>query len=102
MAKGVAASQGSSNVSKSVANRAGGTVFERFFSGITKPSGFVKASWAELKKVYSPTRKETVALTLRVLLLLTVFSFFLGVTDWIVGWGMEWVLVDSRVADSNP
>jgi preprotein translocase subunit SecE len=42
---------------------------------------FLQEVWAELKKVYWPTRKEVTAATLVVVSVVVVISFFLGVVD---------------------
>lgn len=42
---------------------------------------FLQEVWAELKKVYWPSRKEVTAATLVVLAVIVVISFFLGVVD---------------------
>ena len=54
-------------------------------SRIGAATGFFNDSWAELKKVHAPTRQETVASTLGVLLMIVVFSVTLGIIDWGVG-----------------
>lgn len=42
---------------------------------------FLQEVWAELKKVYWPTRKEVTAATLVVVSVVVVVAFFLGVVD---------------------
>ncbi len=42
---------------------------------------FLQEVWAELKKVYWPSRKEVTAATLVVLAVIVVIAFFLGVID---------------------
>lgn len=42
---------------------------------------FLQEVWAELKKVYWPTRKEVSAATLVVVSVVVVIAFFLGVVD---------------------
>ena len=54
--------------------------------------GFARESWAELKKVHSPTRQETLAMTWRVFAMVGMFSVFLGLTDWLVGSLMQFIL----------
>lgn len=49
-------------------------------------------SWAELKKVHTPTRDETIRSALAVLLMVLAFSFFLGLTDLFVGKIMKIIL----------
>lgn len=59
---------------------------------VTRGVEFSQESWAELKKVHSPTRQETMLLTMRVFFLLCIFGVFLGLTDLIVGWAMQSIL----------
>jgi preprotein translocase SecE subunit len=54
-------------------------------SAIRKFLDFFPEAWAELKKVHTPSRQETVTMTIRVLGMITVFSVFLGLTDLIIG-----------------
>jgi preprotein translocase subunit SecE len=42
---------------------------------------FLQEVWAELKKVYWPSRKEVTAATLVVVSVVVVIAFFLGVVD---------------------
>jgi len=42
---------------------------------------FLQEVWAELKKVYWPSRKEVSAATLVVLAVIVIISFFLGIID---------------------
>ncbi len=42
---------------------------------------FLQEVWAELKKVYWPTRKEVTAATLVVVSVVVVVAFFLGLVD---------------------
>lgn len=46
---------------------------------------FLKASWIELKKVHFPSRKDTIAITVRVIFLVFLIAALLGVTDWCIG-----------------
>ena len=54
--------------------------------------GYLKGSWEELQKVHTPTRQETIAMTVRVFLLIFLFGLFLGMTDFFVGYLMKSVL----------
>ena len=51
---------------------------------------FGKESWAEVKRVVWPTRKETWTITLYVFLFVVVMALFL----WLVDKGLEWTLYD--------
>lgn len=53
---------------------------------------FSGESWAELKKVHTPTRQETILLTMRVFAMVCLFGVFLGLTDLVVGWAMRSLL----------
>lgn len=42
---------------------------------------FLKEAWQELKKVYWPSRKETYAATLVVIVLVLIMAFYLALID---------------------
>jgi preprotein translocase subunit SecE len=42
---------------------------------------FLKEAWQELKKVYWPSRKETYAATLVVIVLVLIMAFYLAMID---------------------
>jgi len=42
---------------------------------------FLKEAWQELKKVYWPSRKETYAATLVVIILVLIMAFYLALID---------------------
>lgn len=44
---------------------------------------YFRQTWAELKKVHWPTRREATNLTLIVLIVTVAMSAFLGVVDWL-------------------
>lgn len=54
--------------------------------------GFFHESWTELKKVHSPTRQETIAMTGRVFLMVGIFAVVLGVIDYVVGTLLRFIL----------
>ena len=54
--------------------------------------GYLKGSWEELQKVHTPTRQETIAMTVRVFALVALFGVFLGLTDFFVGSVMKALL----------
>ncbi len=54
--------------------------------------GYIKESWAEIKKVHFPTKAETVQSTFGVLFLIFLFVLFLGLTDHIVGKVMQEIM----------
>lgn len=53
---------------------------------------FFPEAWAELKKVHSPTRQETILITLMVLGMIVIFGVFLGVADLVIGMMMRSIL----------
>ncbi len=59
---------------------------------ISRGFGFFGESWTELKKVHTPTRQETMMLTVRVFALIGLFGVFLGLTDLLVGMAMQYIL----------
>ncbi len=59
---------------------------------VEKGMDFSRESWAEFKKVYRPTRQETIDLTIRVLMMMVIFAAFLGFADFIVGSVMHKIL----------
>jgi len=44
---------------------------------------YFRQTWAELRKVHWPDRKQATNLTLIVLLVTTLMSAFLGIVDWL-------------------
>lgn len=67
---------------------------------IVKSLDFFKESWVEFKKVYRPTRQETIDLTIRVLMMMVIFAAFLGFADFVVGSIMHKILYIEG-SDSN-
>lgn len=59
---------------------------------LTKGTSYFTESWEELKKVHTPTRQETIAMTVRVFMLIFLFGIFLGLTDLLVGMFMKAML----------
>jgi len=57
---------------------------------------FFKASWIELKKVHFPNRKDTIAITIRVMFLILLIATMLGVTDWCIG-SIVKMIMDTRM-----
>ena len=51
---------------------------------VPRASSFVGEVWAELKKVHWPTRKETYAATVVVIVITILVAVFLGVVDFAV------------------
>jgi preprotein translocase subunit SecE len=54
--------------------------------------GFLSEVWAELKKVHWPTRKETYAATVVVLVITVLVAVFLGVVDFAISHVVQAVL----------
>jgi preprotein translocase subunit SecE len=63
---------------------------ESFFGRSTQ---FFRDAWAELKKVYHPTRQETIQATAGVLVLVAFFALFLGAIDLGIGQLMQRILL---------
>jgi preprotein translocase subunit SecE len=53
---------------------------------VTRSVEFLQECWAELKKVHWPTRKETQAATLVVIIGVTIIAIYLGVVDFVLSW----------------
>ena len=54
---------------------------EKAREAVPRSMTFLQEVWAELKKVYWPSRKEVTAATLVVVSVVVVIAFFLGVID---------------------
>ena len=61
-------------------------------NAVVRSGLFFQEAWEELKKVHAPTRQETIRATVGVLLMVLVFAFFLGLTDWVVGLAIRHVI----------
>lgn len=53
---------------------------------------FLKEAWQELKKVYWPSRKETYAATLVVIVLVLIMAFYLAMIDFALTRAVQAVL----------
>ena len=53
---------------------------------VTRSVEFLQECWAELKKVHWPTRKETQAATLVVIIGVTLVAAYLGIVDTVLSW----------------
>ena len=58
-----------------------GQWMEKVQESIRQVAEFFKESWQELKKVHWPSRKETYAATLVVIVVVVLISIFLAVVD---------------------
>ncbi len=58
-----------------------GEWIQRVQDGLQHAIQFVEESWQELKKVHWPSRKETYAATLVVIILVILISVYLAVVD---------------------
>jgi preprotein translocase subunit SecE len=47
---------------------------------------FLQECWIELKKVHWPSRKETQAATIVVIIGVTIVALYLGLVDFVVSW----------------
>ena len=53
---------------------------------------FLEECWAELKKVHWPSRKETRAATVVVIIGVVIVALYLGVVDAVLAWLVQWAL----------
>jgi preprotein translocase subunit SecE len=53
---------------------------------VTRSLEFLQECWVELKKVHWPTRKETQAATLVVIIGVMVVALYLGLVDVVLSW----------------
>jgi len=59
---------------------------------IARAGQFLEECWSELKRVHFPSRKETQAATLVVIVSVTVVGLYLGVVDLVLSWVIHRVL----------
>ena len=53
---------------------------------VTRSVEFLQECWVELKKVHVPSRKETQAATLVVIIGVTIVAIYLGLVDVVLSW----------------
>jgi preprotein translocase subunit SecE len=53
---------------------------------VTRSMEFLQECWIELKKVHWPSRKETQAATIVVIIGVTIVALYLGFVDFVVSW----------------
>jgi preprotein translocase subunit SecE len=53
---------------------------------VTRSVEFLQECWIELKKVHWPSRKETQAATIVVIIGVTIVALYLGLVDFVVSW----------------
>jgi preprotein translocase subunit SecE len=53
---------------------------------VTRSVEFLQECWVELKKVHWPTRKETQAATIVVIIGVTLVAAYLGIVDYLLAW----------------
>jgi preprotein translocase subunit SecE len=59
---------------------------------VTRSREFLEECWAELKKVHWPSRKETQAATVVVIVGVIVVALYLGLVDAVLAWVIQWAL----------
>ncbi len=59
---------------------------------MTSPAKFIREVRQEMHKVTWPTRRETMASTMLVLVLSAVFAVFFMLVDSLLGWGVSAIL----------
>jgi preprotein translocase subunit SecE len=63
---------------------------------VTRSREFLEECWAELKKVHWPSRKETQAATVVVIIGVIIVALYLGLVDGVLAWVIQWALKLSR------
>lgn len=58
-----------------------GDWIQKIQEGVRSASEFVQEAWQELKKVHWPSRKETYAATLVVIVFVIIISIYLALVD---------------------
>ena len=53
---------------------------------VTRSVEFLQECWVELKKVHWPSRKETQAATIVVIIGVTIIALYLGAVDVVLSW----------------
>jgi preprotein translocase subunit SecE len=53
---------------------------------VTRSREFLEESWSELKKVHFPTRQETQAATIVVIVGVVIVALYLGLVDVVLSW----------------
>jgi preprotein translocase subunit SecE len=59
---------------------------------VSRSREFLEECWAEVKKVHFPSRKETQAATLAVILGVVIVALYLGAVDLVISWLIRRVL----------
>ena len=59
---------------------------------VTRSREFLEECWAELKKVHWPSRKETQAATVVVIIGVVIVALYLGVVDAVLAWLVQWAI----------
>jgi len=59
---------------------------------VTRSREFLEECWAELKKVHWPSRKETQAATVVVLVGVIIVALYLGLVDAVLAGVIQWAL----------
>jgi len=60
---------------------------------VTRSREFLEECWIELKKVHWPTRRETQAATIVVIVGVVIVALYLGVVDWLLTSIIQWALL---------
>ena len=66
-----------------------GDWIQQIQDGARHAAEFFKESWQELKKVYWPSRKETYAATLVVIIVVVLISVYLAGVDFVLTKGIQ-------------
>jgi preprotein translocase subunit SecE len=60
---------------------------------VTRSREFLEECWSELRKVHFPTRKETQAATIVVIVGVIIVALYLGLVDFLLTTTIEWLLL---------
>jgi len=66
--------------------------WEKMRDAVPRAGNFLGEVWAELKKVHWPTRKETYAATVVVVVITLIVAIFLGVVDFAISYLVQSIL----------
>jgi preprotein translocase subunit SecE len=62
---------------------------ESFKQPVARSREFLEESWSELKKVHFPSRKETQAATIVVIVGVVIVALYLGFVDFVLSWVVQ-------------
>jgi preprotein translocase subunit SecE len=66
--------------------------WDRVRDAVPRAGTFLSEVWAELKKVHWPSRKETYAATVVVLVITALVAVYLGIVDYLISYAVQAIL----------